>query len=394
VLFDEAESVFGALFPGPQPNQTFGPYTYRYYPRTGNYLAVTASDIVLLGPVVGNSVNPVTYASLASFCGAPATAKFCGFKHRRTVMVDGIEREFIVYVPWKSRNVENLPVVFMLHGTSGDGEEFFSRSGWREMADSEGLIAVFPSSLRYCYFEDDVTVNGIFEPNERKTFSKWNAGKLGDPTKLPLCTAAQIATLPPATRAAVDHPLADDVAFFDRMVADLNQNFRVNPKRMYVSGFSSGGQMSTRLAMERSTVFAALASAAGGTWEPMPLAARPPSFIYSVGEVDPNVTSGWGIPSVPLTDLGASILFSNNIVAPLTTPLQLDRTRYSYGLTSLYGKQVSVHSYSSSTASPAAGNTLHIAVIEGATHEYPNGDNHPVKLPEVLWNFFKPLTLP
>ena len=37
----------------------------------------------------------------------------------------------------------------MFHGGSGNGERFLKISGWREQADATGLIAVFPTGLRY-----------------------------------------------------------------------------------------------------------------------------------------------------------------------------------------------------------------------------------------------------
>ena len=41
------------------------------------------------------------------------------------------------------------PVVFMFHGSTGTGEQFLRVSGWREQADATGLVAVFPTGLRY-----------------------------------------------------------------------------------------------------------------------------------------------------------------------------------------------------------------------------------------------------
>ena len=41
----------------------------------------------------------------------------------------------------------------MFHGSSGTGEQFLRTSGWREQADREGLIAVFPTGLRYRVLE-------------------------------------------------------------------------------------------------------------------------------------------------------------------------------------------------------------------------------------------------
>ena len=394
VFFDEVQAAYPQLFGNLGPIQTLGPYTYRHDATTGNYLALTETDIVLLGPVVGSLTTPVIYASLASFCGAPQTAKFCGFSQRRIVTVDALEREFIVYVPWKSRHASNLPVVFMLHGTSGDGRQFFNNSGWREVADVEGFIAVFPTALRHCFYEDDVTVNGSFEANERRTPTKWAHGGLGDPAKMPLCTPAQIAQLPADTQAKVDHPLADDLGFFDAMVSDLNLNFAVDPKRLYVSGFSAGGQMSGRLAAERSTVFAALAAAAGPAHLPLPQAARPLSFIFTVGELDDRFTSALGLAALPLTDSGSTEAFKTLMVRPHTDPQWLDELTYTFSATTLYGTPVSVYTYRTSEALTAQSNTLYVGIIGGLMHQYPNGINHPVKMAEMLWGFFRTQVLP
>ena len=37
----------------------------------------------------------------------------------------------------------------MYHGRSGTGRQFLQISGWREQADAVGLVAVFPTGLRY-----------------------------------------------------------------------------------------------------------------------------------------------------------------------------------------------------------------------------------------------------
>jgi poly(3-hydroxybutyrate) depolymerase len=284
--------------------------------------------------------------------------------------------------------------VFMLHGTSGTGLEFFDRSGWRELADVEGFMAVFPTALRHCFYEDDETVNGIFDANERRTPTKWASGQLGDPSKMPLCTPAQVAQLPADTQAKVNHPLANDLGFFDAMVSDLGLNFAIDPKRLYVSGFSNGGQMSGRLAAERSTVFASLAAAAGPAYMPLPQAARPLSFIFTVGALDDRFTTPFGLPTLPMTDAGGSEAFKSVLVRPHTTPQRLSDTSYSFSVATLYQTPVSIYTYQTSLAQPAATNRLVVGIIGGATHQYPNGDNHPVKMAELLWTQFKTQVLP
>ena len=50
-------------------------------------------------------------------------------KNRFTTPVDGDTREYYVHVPAKYNSNAATPVVFMLHGTSGDGEKFYNISG-------------------------------------------------------------------------------------------------------------------------------------------------------------------------------------------------------------------------------------------------------------------------
>jgi len=47
-LMDWAEGPYASFFPGHQADQAYGPYIYRYYPATGNYLGVAGSDIYVM----------------------------------------------------------------------------------------------------------------------------------------------------------------------------------------------------------------------------------------------------------------------------------------------------------------------------------------------------------
>jgi poly(3-hydroxybutyrate) depolymerase len=388
-LLEEVPKRFPGLFGNARVSLRAGPFLYRHDETTGNYVAVNGSEIYLMGPVVNSLDKPVKFATLEEFCSNSANAAMCGFKHRLQTTIDGLTREYTVYVPWKARGSEALrPAVYMLHGTGGTGEEFYSHSGWREKADQTGLVAVFPTALRHCLFEDDVTVNGSFEPNERRTPTKWAAGKLGDPAVMPLCTNEQLKDLTAETKAAVDHPLADDMAFFDRMTAVLKAEFKVDAGRIYVSGFSNGAQMSARLLVERSTVYAAGASAAGRLDDGFAPAPRPASYVYTVGELDDRYTTVLNNQPLPLTDVGTTPAFVNSFARPFTDALRLDETKYTYTATSIAGNAVGLYSYTVSEVSPPAGNTLFVAIIQGLTHRYPD------YMPDVLWDFFRTKALP
>jgi poly(3-hydroxybutyrate) depolymerase len=45
-------------------------------------------------------------------------------------------------------------------------------------------------------------------------------------------------------------------------------------------------------------------------------------------------------------------------------------------------------------AGPAANQRVVLLMVGGMTHMYPNGDNHPVVMADVLWDVFKEASLP
>jgi polyhydroxybutyrate depolymerase len=152
----------------------------------------------------------------------------------RLVDIDGTTRRFVAYVPNAvAESDDSVPVVLMLHGSSGRGEQFYKISGWREVADDEGLIAVFPTSGAY-------RITGT-----RRNSTKWHSFDLA-------CVVEEHIT-----------PLQDDVAFIDAVIDDVTGSEQIDGDRVYASGFSSGAQMAQRLAVERGNRFAAVASSAG-----------------------------------------------------------------------------------------------------------------------------------
>jgi polyhydroxybutyrate depolymerase len=139
-------------------------------------------------------------------------------KNRFTVTVDAVEREYYVHVPSGYTGSAATPVVFMLHGTSGNGEEFYNHSGWREVGEANGILTVFPSSLRYCIIDEGVQMNT----------TKWN-------------------TPPDADWAfCAGQTPKDDIKFLNTVITELQSKFSVDRKRIYLVGFSNGGQMAAK----------------------------------------------------------------------------------------------------------------------------------------------------
>ncbi len=209
---------------------------------------------------------------------------------------------------------------------------------------------------------------------------------------MPLCPAAVIASLPAQNRALVDHPLADDVAYFDAMITFLRQNYLVDAKAVYIAGFSNGAQMASRLLVERSTVVAA-AEAHTGPHKVQTVASRAASAVISAGTLDDRLLGALGIAEIPL---GESTLTNYPLLAaifiqPLLTPLKLT-SAYTYDEPTINGKRTSRWTFRTSTV--GASNSLAFTLLEDNEHQYPNGINHPVVMANVIWPFFKAQRLP
>jgi polyhydroxybutyrate depolymerase len=157
-------------------------------------------------------------------------------KIRKTTVVDGTMREYFLHVPASYDGTTNVPLVFMLHGTSGDGEKIADAIGWKDLAEEENFIAVFPSSGRYKIVDEDV---------EQKTTTKWNH-------------------LPDASWSLQPGETAlDDITFLRQIIAEVTASYSIDSKRIYLNGFSNGGAMAAKCSVEMSDVLAAVCQNAG-----------------------------------------------------------------------------------------------------------------------------------
>ena len=281
----------------------------------------------------------------------------------RLVAVQGYPRRYEVYIP-RTRGARERPVVFMFHGSSGNGERFLRISGWRRQADRTGLIAVFPTGLRYRVLESG------------RLSTKWNTFTLADEVSLD--------EKPAGYPAGADWP-ADDVGFVDAMVRDLDAELPIDRSRVYASGFSNGAAFVARLTVERSEVLAAAAMTAG-TLDAAHVAARGVPSYLSVGTLDDRVLEHTGPP--PLASLPL-----NPLALLAVTPVDriLDAHLQTLGLAKGdVGIERRPHSTSFRWPAVGGNTVLRFGVLEGVHHQYPNGRNNRfgfAAAPE-FWKFF------
>lgn len=275
-----------------------------------------------------------------------------------TFKFDGVDRTFIVVKPTGATPAGGYPVVFMLHGTSGDGEKFYTISGWKEKGEVEKFITVFPSSLAFCILN--------FPNNNPVNTTRWHTGDLIE-DKCP----------------NVQQTFKDDVKFIRKIVDTIKLNYTVNAKKVFASGFSNGCSMIHKLANEAPDVFAAVA---GGSSVLHQLDSSKPSRkipIWNiVGADDDRFTTAIGITPLPMG--GDSIL--------TLLDSYIKRVQGCEGLTNAFTKTSNAFSNTYTYKTPKTGEaptTFVFTLIKGMAHVYPNGVNQPFAAADYFWDFFK-----
>jgi len=137
------------------------------------------------------------------------------------ILHDGLERSWFAYLP-ASRGA-HPPVVLVLHGSQGSGKAIRAMSffSFDEAAERDGFIAVYPDGYK----------------------DHWNDCRAG-------------------ADYAANRENIDDVGFLRALVAELVQRYGADPQRVYAAGYSNGGQMAFRLALEAPDLVAGVAAIA------------------------------------------------------------------------------------------------------------------------------------
>ncbi len=165
------------------------------------------------------------------------------------ITFDGVARNFIVYLPSGYNNSGKMPLIFAIHGGSGTPEGMINIANFKTIADRDKVVLVYPEG---------------FQKN-------WNDGRPTAPNQLGI----------------------NDVGFFNQMCDYMINNYSVDEKKIYATGISNGGFMSTRLGCELSNRIAAIAVNAA-TIEATTIAPnckpnRPVPALYIHGTTDPLV---------------------------------------------------------------------------------------------------------
>jgi len=147
------------------------------------------------------------------------------FRFYQSVRLDGWKRTYLLNLPPNYySSPDQFPLVIALHGFGGDAYQFESNYRFTDKADKEQFIVVYPEGVR---------------SSGALGMRSWNAGYCCD-----YATENQVA----------------DVRFINELIDLLIAGYRVDAKKIYVTGMSNGGMMAYRLAAELSDRIAAIAA--------------------------------------------------------------------------------------------------------------------------------------
>lgn len=154
----------------------------------------------------------------------------------RTINWDGLDRDYLEYVPDSYNPETPAPVVFCLHGL-GDNMNNFSGVGFAGIANQFGWIVITPQALMATL------------PMLGDIGTAWNSG-------------AGIENAPFLGDVILNED-KDDAGFLIAILDSLQNNYNINTDSVFFMGFSMGGFMSNRMAIEHGDRINAIASVSG-----------------------------------------------------------------------------------------------------------------------------------
>ena len=164
----------------------------------------------------------------------------------QSIVINGINREYVLYIPKSYDSTTTVPMLFNFHGFGGTASEFINNADMRALAESDTFILVYPQGS---------CSNG---------YSHWNPCPTGGENK----------------------SNANDLGFVESMIIEISSQYNVNKDRVYAAGYSNGGMMAYGLANYKSNLIAAVASVSGSMLDCVGPTSHPMPIVHLHGTSD------------------------------------------------------------------------------------------------------------
>ena len=196
---------------------------------------------------------------------------------------DGIQRDYILYIPEIYDGNTTVPLVLNFHGFGSSASQQMFYGDFRDIADTEGFLLVHPEGTTF--------IGNQF----------WNVGFPGISSTI------------------------DDVGFTEALIDELATLYAIDLDRVYATGMSNGGFMSFLLACQLSEKIAAVASVTGSMTQDTfdDCNAQLPTPVLQIhGTEDDVVLYNENNLSLPIPDVISYWVDHNNCeTTPTTTTL-------------------------------------------------------------------------
>jgi polyhydroxybutyrate depolymerase len=272
-----------------------------------------------------------------------------------TIVVDGKKRDYLLNLPPTYDAGSNFSLVVALHGFGGKAGQMEQDYKLTEKSNEAQLVIVYPEGTK-----SDGPLG----------LQSWNAGTCCDE--------------------ALDQQV-NDVGFISQLIQKLVRQFKINPKKVYVTGMSNGAMMTYRLACEIPNQIAAIAPVSGTLLTATPCQpSRKMPILHIHSSVDNKVpyAGGIGIGGYYFPPVDSALRVWGALNGCNASPrLVFDSTLYS----------------KTQYISCAAGTTIELNLTKDGGHSWPGGlqprpgADEPSKAfdaTNMIWKFFQQYELP
>ena len=281
-------------------------------------------------------------ATLSPACPQPGDTGLSSESSSKSVMVDGIQRTYRLYVPTSYDATEPVPLVLNFHGLGSNALEQELYSGFTGLSEREGFILVSP--------------NGTGFIQEWHVLATWLPGYV------------------------------DDLRFVDTLIDEMVDSLCIDEERIYAAGISNGGAMASLAGCNLDRI-AAVATVAGAPYSQRRCeAGRPLPIIAFHGTYD-------GIVPFNLGEFLGDYL-------PLTNVREDMQTWSSHNGcdTTAKSEQIATDIVLEAYANCDAGADVRLYVIDGGGHTWPGAElnlwylgrtTQSIDASELIWSFFE-----
>ena len=281
--------------------------------------------------------------SLTALVGLETSFGQSGQLLQKSINVNGVARDYLVYLPASFDGTVSLPVMISYHGGSGSAQQWINYVDFRPLAEANNFIAVYP--------------NGLPDPGFPQGGRIWNSVGPYDNGN-------------------------DDIGFTSAMIDKLYNDYAIDQSRVYACGYSNGGNICWELAAFLSDKVAAIGPVAGSMWtwtETLATPTRSVPIISIHGTLD--FYNPWdGGPPYSLGLVGANEYWAGNNnanLSPTITPIPNTNAND--------GSTVEKYVWGGGNDCVAL---EHYKVIGGG-HDWPGkpGANRDINATELIWEF-------